>query len=168
MSDREFSNAIALHIHPLSSFALRLTQDIDDSKDLLQETLLKAYLNRSKFIKGSNLGAWLVTIMKNSFINHYRKKKNIKEYSASSLDNTMPLTRISIENSGLENMATEDIVKEINQLEDKIKAPFVMYIRGFKYIEIANRLNIPMGSVKNRIFIARTKLKERLYQKEIN
>lgn len=162
MSDTEFQNALQMHMHPLNGFAFRLTRDADEAKDLLQETLMKAYLNRNKFIRGSNLGAWLITIMKNSFINQYRRQKNKPEYAVSRIEGEPYLIQESTENSGLQQMSAEEIEREIEKLEEKIREPLVMYARGFKYTEIAERLDIPMGSVKNRIFIARTKLKEQL------
>ena len=147
----------------LKPFALKLTRDSEDANDLLQETLMKAYKNRDKFSEGTNLKAWLYTIMKNTFITNYQKMMRRGTF----IDTTDNLHFINssstkIENNAYGDFTLNDINKSIDQLDDVYKIPFMMYFRGFKYQEIADREQIPIGTVKNRIHIARKLLKDKL------
>jgi len=147
----------------LKPFAIKLTKDHDDANDLLQETLMKAYNNREKFAEGTNLKAWLYTIMKNTFITNYQRMVRRGTF-IDTTDNLHFINSAStqIENRAAGNFALRDINNSIEKLEDVYKIPFMMYFRGFKYHEIAERLEIPIGTVKNRIHIARKQLKEKL------
>jgi RNA polymerase sigma-70 factor (ECF subfamily) len=143
----------------LEKFALSLTSDIDDAKDLLQETFLKAISYRDKYSDNTNLKAWTYTIMKNTFINNYRKAVKAN----TTFDNTKDLYYLNgNEDSGFDNpdvsYSTKEIEKKIELLEDEYKIPFRMHVQGFKYKEIANNLNLKIGTVKSRIFFARKKL----------
>tara|TARA_R110001592_G_scaffold3407_1_gene19162 strand:- start:2840 stop:3313 length:474 start_codon:yes stop_codon:yes gene_type:complete len=147
----------------LKPFALKLTRDSEDANDLLQETLMKAYKNRDKFSEGTNLKAWLYTIMKNTFITNYQKMMRRGTF----IDTTDNLHFINSSSTKIENRAhgdftLNDINMSIDQLDDVYKTPFMMYFRGFKYQEIADREQIPIGTVKNRIHIARKLLKDKL------
>ena len=160
MSEVEFGTAINNCEKPLFGFAMKLTKDQDDAKDLMQETFIKAYTNKDKFKEGTNLKAWLYTIMRNSFITQYQKAARQKTF----VDNSEDLHLINSSstmayNDGEHNLSYDELLKEINNLDEKHMRPFVMYSRGFKYIEIADRLNIPLGTVKNRIHVAREVLK---------
>jgi RNA polymerase sigma factor (sigma-70 family) len=148
----------------LKPFAMRLTKDLDDAKDLLQDTMIKAFTNRDKFENGTNLKAWMYTIMKNTFITNYQKliKKNTFIDTTENLHYINSTHYVSL-NYATTNFALEDINKAINILDEDYKTPFMMYFRGFKYYEIADKLEIPIGTVKNRIHIARQELKEMLY-----
>jgi len=163
MTTLEFSYSLSQMTKSLKPFAMKLTKDTDDANDLLQETLMKAYNNRDKFSEGTNLKAWLYTIMKNTFITNYQRMVRRGTF----IDTTDNLHFINssdtrIENSAAGNFALTDINEAIDNLEDVYKTPFMMYFRGFKYHEIAARLEIPIGTVKNRIHIARKQLKEKL------
>lgn len=147
----------------LKPFALKLTKDIEDAHDLIQETLMKAFSNREKFTEGTNFKAWLYTIMKNTYITNYQRMVRRNTF----LDSTDNFHYInssvnSINNYAFTEFALEDIFYAINGLEDTYKVPFMMYYKGFKYYEIADKLEIPIGTVKNRIHIARQKLKKTL------
>ena len=147
----------------LRPFALKLTKDSEDANDLLQETMLKAFTNREKFSEGTNLKAWLYTIMKNTFITNYQRiirrntfiDKTENMHHINSLETTT-------ENQAYSDFAMQDINKAINSLDEGYRTPFTMHYRGFKYHEIAERLKIPIGTVKNRIHIARKELKDYL------
>ncbi len=163
MSTLEYNHTISQMSKSLKPFALKLTKDAEDANDLLQETLMKAYKNRDKFSEGTNLKAWLFTIMKNTFITNYQKMVRRGTF----IDTTDNLHFINasdaeITNGAYGNFALRDINKAIDNLDDVYKTPFMMYFRGFKYHEIAVRLDIPIGTVKNRIHIARKQLKEKL------
>ncbi|MGV3588169.1 MAG: RNA polymerase sigma factor [Adhaeribacter sp.] len=164
MTAIEFTNQVQTLSYSLRPVALNLTRDLDDAKDLIQETLMKALLNKEKFKAGTNLKAWLYTIMRNSFINNYNKITK----RSTTLDNTDQITflntvdRFVAQNSATGSFAMNDINKAIEYLSEEYRTPFMMYYTGFKYLEIADKLQIPIGTVKNRIHIARKELKEML------
>ncbi|WPR74725.1 RNA polymerase sigma factor [Algoriphagus sp. NG3] len=163
MTTIEFSYSLNQLSSVLKPFALKLTKDLDDANDLLQDTMVKAYTNQDKFAEGTNLKAWLYTIMKNTFITNYQKMVR----RATFVDTTDNLHYLNsreavIENSAYGDFTMEDIYAAINRLDEVFSTPFLLYYRGFKYHEIAERLSIPIGTVKNRIHIARKYLKEDL------
>lgn len=160
MTALEFSYVLQEMSKQLRPFAYRLTKDSEDANDLLQETVLKAYTNREKFSDGTNLKAWLYTIMKNTFITNYQRMVRRNTF----IDTTDNLHFINSTDNLAENLAhssfaMKDINEAIAKLDDAYKTPFLMHFRGFKYHEIAEKLNIPIGTVKNRIHIARKDLK---------
>ncbi len=163
MTALEFSYTIDKLSGSLRPFALRLTRDMEDANDLLQETILKAFSNRDKYTDGTNLKAWLYTIMKNTFITNYQRMIR-KNTFIDSTDNLHYLNSTSsvIENTAYGKFALKDINKAIEKLDDTYKVPFMMHFKGFKYHEIAEKLEIPIGTVKNRIHIARKELKYKL------
>jgi len=163
MTALEFSYTIDRLSVSLKPFALRLTRDMEDANDLLQETLLKAFSNREKYTDGTNLKAWMYTIMKNTFITNYQRMMR-KNTFIDSTDNLHYINSSSntIENSAYGKFAMKDIKRAIENLDEAYKIPFMMHFRGFKYHEIAEKLDIPIGTVKNRIHIARKELKYKL------
>lgn len=163
MTSIEFGCSLNQLSGVLKPFALKLTKDMDAANDLLQDTMVKAYTNQDKFAEGTNLKAWLYTIMKNTFITSYQKMVRRGTF----VDTTDNLHFINssgalIENSVYGAFAMEDIYEAINKLDEVLSTPFLLYYRGFRYHEIADRLNIPIGTVKNRIHLARKYLKEDL------
>lgn len=159
MSSLEFNSEILRLKKPLRYFALNLTSNDEDAQDLVQETFLKAIVNRHRFAEKTNLKAWLYTIMKNIFINNYRR--NVK--SNTIIDSTKDLYFINIPQQvnglGPETRYSEkEIWAKIALLDDDYKVPFTMYFDGYKYKEIADYLNLPIGTVKSRIFLARKQL----------
>lgn len=147
----------------LNSFAYNLTKNQEDARDLYQETAFRAMTNRDKFNPGTNFKAWLFTIMKNIFINNYRKKVK----SSTIIDNTENLYflnsgSVSIENEAGQNILLEELESMVEKLDDSIRIPFMMHYVGHKYQEIAEDLNLPLGTVKSRIFFARKELKEQI------
>ena len=163
MNASEFNYTITKAAKYLKPFAMRLTRDSDDANDLIQDTMLKAVTNQEKFSDGTNLKAWLYTIMKNTFITNYQKivKRNTFIDTTDNLHYIDSQSQVS-QNEGIYRFLSEDINKALKLVEEDISKPFMMYFRGFKYHEIADKLNIPIGTVKNRIHIARKELKTHL------
>ena len=148
-------------------FAMLLTKNRENAKDLMQETILRCYSNREKFQIGTNFKSWVTTIMYNSFINHYRKKKSKWKVFQSVEDFGRVVESTGTMNMIHANFAAEDIQAKIDDLPVDIQVPFEMYYRGYRYKEISDYMEIPIGTVKSRIFYARKQLKEeiqRLYQ----
>jgi RNA polymerase sigma factor (sigma-70 family) len=163
MTAIEFNTAIYQTSKSLRPYAVKLTKDVEDANDLLQDTLVKAFLNREKYADGTNLKAWLYTIMKNTFITNYQRMIRKNTFvDVTENQHYLNTSENSTYNLGASNLAMEEINKAVDMLDDTYKEPFMMYFRGFKYHEIADRLSIPIGTVKNRIHIARKDLKERL------
>jgi RNA polymerase sigma factor (sigma-70 family) len=163
MTALEFNYSIGQASKTLKPFALKLTRDVDDAKDLLQETMMKAFLHREKFSDGTNLKAWLYTIMRNTFITQYQK--NLKRNTfVDTTDNLHYLNTASgwVQNQSQNIFANEELDRAIQMLDEMFRVPFMMYFNGYKYHEIADHLAIPIGTVKNRIHIARKELKGRL------
>ena len=163
MTALEFGYKLENLTPTLKPYALKLTKDRDEANDLLQETVYKAYSNRDKFQDGTNLKAWMYTIMRNTFITNYqrmvRRNTFIDTTENNHFINSSPVGAL-LENRASGNFIMRDIRKAIDDLKDMYKVPFTMYFRGFKYHEIANKLEIPIGTVKNRIHIARKELKQ--------
>ena len=140
-------------------YAFTLTTDKEDAKDLVQETFLKALKHCDKFVFDSNLKAWTYTIMKNTFVNNYRRYVNHKIYSDLAKENvSMDYTCTSDSFYPDSAYASKELEKSIEALHDDYKLPFKMHHEGFKYREIAEKLNMRFGTVKSRIFDARKKL----------
>ena len=161
MSGIEFSQRLDQLSASLQTFAYTLTKNSEDAKDLYQETAFRAIKHREKFAAGTNLKAWLFTIMKNTFINNYRKKSRANTI-LDSTENQYYLNSGSkpIDNQGESNIMMTELTKMVESLDDNIKVPFLMHYQGFKYSEIAEDLELPLGTVKSRIFFARKELKE--------
>jgi RNA polymerase sigma-70 factor (ECF subfamily) len=161
MSQVEFYTRFHQLTSLLQAFAYNLTKNQEDAKDLYQETAFRALTNRDKFNPGTNFKAWSFTIMKNIFINNYRKKVKANTIMDST-DNMYYLNSgsVSISNGAEANILMEELTEMIARLDDSIRIPFLMHYQGFKYQEIADELNLPLGTVKSRIFFARKELKE--------
>ncbi|MDE6299414.1 MAG: RNA polymerase sigma factor [Muribaculaceae bacterium] len=147
----------------LLSFAYQLTTNREAAQDLLQDTTLKALDNEEKYVDNVNFKGWIFTIMRNIFINNYRQ--TVKQ--ATVIDSSEDLYHLNLsQDSGLETPEGSYSVKEIssalNQFSDEYRVPFNMYVAGYKYNEIAEKLNLPVGTVKSRIFFARKKLRDQL------
>ncbi|KAA6336670.1 ECF RNA polymerase sigma factor SigR [termite gut metagenome] len=147
----------------LLRFAYKLTANKEDANDLLQETSLKALDNEDKYIPDTNFKAWMYTIMRNLFINNYRKATRDQTY----VDRTDNLFYLNLpQSSGFESTESAYDLKEmyhiVNTLPAEYKIPFSMHVSGFKYREIAEKLNLPLGTIKSRIFFTRRMLQEEL------
>ena len=147
----------------LHSFALTFTRNDEDAKDLVQETLMKAVRYSDLFNEGTNLKGWLFTILRNTFINNY--KKNIKSEAMFTVCDEISSAQLKRSASGNlgENMCMmDDIQCALKKLQPEYYIPFIKYFEGYKYHEIAEELEIPIGTVKTRIHIARGILKKNL------
>lgn len=160
MSTIEF-NSYFDNLQPkLLPFAYRLTNNVDDAKDLIQETALRAYNNKEKFEVGTNFRAWVTTIMRNTFINIYRKKKNRATSSEPTDSYVFVNENHAVDNSAHSNMMLLELDGIMSSLDYIYRKPFLLFYEGFKYEEIAENMNLPIGTVKSRIFFARQKLME--------
>ena len=163
MTAIEFNQKLLDLQSSLEYFARKLTTNQEDANDLVQETYLKALTFKDKFVYHSNFKAWLFTIMKNIFINNYRRAKKSRTIMESTDDlniysrkiSTFPVTPDS-------ELSEKEIQQVVKALEDDHRIPFEMHTQGFKYKEIASELDISIGTVKSRIFFGRKKLMERL------
>lgn len=165
-----FNNEFMPHINSMYNFAYRLTLDQDDSKDLLQDTYLKAYRFIDSFQQGTNAKAWLFRILKNSFINDYRKKSKEPSkvdyqevetyYNSEDVDRQItPDLRVE----ALRDMIGDEISNALNSLDVDFRTVIILCdLEGFKYDEMAKILDIPIGTVRSRLHRARNLLKEKL------
>ncbi|MFT4750683.1 MAG: RNA polymerase sigma-70 factor (ECF subfamily) [Neolewinella sp.] len=165
MTDQEFNKHISETKIVFTSVALKFTSDWQDAQDLLQETMLRVYRSRDSFQEGTNFKNWGLMIMRNIFINEYRKRK-----VRGNLMRPVELTamtekdEVSGNDSGEQRLFANEISSVIDGLDKLYSVPFSMFYQGYEYREIAAHLRLPIGTVKSRIFTARTKLKERLRQ----
>ncbi|MGN7203063.1 RNA polymerase sigma factor [Pedobacter sp. SAFR-022] len=163
MDTKAFNLNIFSHKDSLFSFAFSFTKDTDDANDLFQETMLKAINYSSQFKEGTNLKAWLYTIMRNTFINNYRKSSKTDRIMTVTDDLTSDKLFLSASMNGSEGkFVMDDIYKALEKLQPEYYTPFIKYFEGYKYHEIADELNIPIGTVKTRIHVARQILKKQL------
>jgi RNA polymerase sigma-70 factor (ECF subfamily) len=158
MSTIEFNEALIGMESNLQSFALNFTRNSEDAKDLTQETMLKAITYSNYYTPQTNFRAWVFTIMRNIFINQYRRKVKSRMIFDNSKDLYLLNNSTDSENSTLNLLSEKEVNKQISTLGHEYKKPFEMHFQGFKYKEIADQLGIPIGTVKSRIFIARKKL----------
>ncbi len=147
----------------MMNFALTLTANRNDAQDLMQDTTLKVLDNQEKFVDNVNFKGWVLTIMRNIFINNYHKIVRTQTV----VDQDIDLYNLDIMNdSGFDNpdgaYQIQEITAAIESLNEELKVPFSMFVSGYKYNEIAEALNVPLGTVKSRIFFARQELKKRL------
>ena len=143
------------------SFALKLTLNKEEASDLVQDKTLKALNNEEKFVENSNFKGWMLTIMRNIFINNYRK--SARENTV--VDTTEDCRHLNLsQESGLETpegaFAMNEIEAIIAGFDADYRLPFSMHVAGYKYEEISEKLNMPLGTVKSRIFFTRKRLRE--------
>lgn len=147
----------------LLRFAYKLTSDREEANDLLQETSLKALDNEDKYMPDTNFKGWMYTIMRNLFINNYRKAVRDQTY-VDQTDNLFYLNQsIDLADESTESSHDlKEIRRVVNALPKEYRIPFAMYVSGFKYREIADKLGLPLGTVKSRIYFTRQKLQQEL------
>lgn len=143
----------------LLSFAYQLTTNREEAQDLLQDTTLKALDNEDKYVDNVNFKGWIFTIMRNIFINKYRQTVR----KATVIDQTKELYHLNVsQDSGIDtpdgSFAIKEISEAINSFSDDYRIPFSMHVAGYKYQEIAEKMQLPLGTVKSRIFFARQRL----------
>lgn len=159
MATSQFQNSLMALQDNLLNFAYMLTSNRDDAYDLLQDTTLKALDNEEKYTANTNLKGWVFTIMRNIFINNYRRTTR----AATIIDTTDNLYHLNLsQESGLDSpegsFGAREITEAINAFSDEYRIPFSMHVAEYKYNEIAEKMNLPLGTVKSRIFLARKRL----------
>ncbi len=143
----------------MMNFALMLTTNRDDAQDLMQDTTLKVLDNQEKFVDHINFKGWVLTVMRNIFINNYHRivrSQNLIDTGADVYNLDIPVDSSIYSPESAYQL--KEIQKAINSLNNDIKIPFVLFLDGYKYNEIAKKMDTPLGTVKSRIFIARRQL----------
>ncbi len=163
MASLEFNDLLVNNAEFLKPFAINLTKDTETAKDLFQETLYKALANQEKYNVGTNIKAWLYTIMRNIFINDYRRKaKQQTIFDSTPNDYLLNYKQAAITNTAETDLSLKEIYQAIYQLPEIFKTPFLLYFEGYKYHEIAAAISEPLGTIKSRIHFARKLLKEQI------
>ncbi|MDO5017152.1 MAG: RNA polymerase sigma factor [Porphyromonas sp.] len=146
------------------SFALSLTADRFNAEDLLQETSLKVLANREKYKPNTNFKGWVFTVMRNLFINNYHRGVRTQKIIDDSADLSYLGSQKDTEGLGTPDheLSLKEINEAIESLDEAYQVPFSLYLSGFKYKEIADQLELPIGTVKSRIFFARKQLQSSL------
>lgn len=162
MTTAAFTSRLTSLQSNMLNFAYTLTSNRDDAYDLLQDTMLKVLDNQDKYVENTNFKGWVFTIMRNIFINNYRRVVR----SATVVDRTEDLYHLNLpQDSGFETPEGAYSVNEISnvvaEFPAKYREPFNMHVAGYKYHEIAEKMNLPIGTVKSRIFSARQALQQR-------
>lgn len=161
--DKDIIKESLLFYSDLKQYAISLTYNQEDANDLVQDTYLKIMQYEDYFKDGTNLKAWCYTIMRNTFINQYRRNQKYKlvfdttddlSYWENSISNTSDSADI--------NYSVSEINKQIQSLSEEKRKPLEMYIDGYKYKEIADEMNLSIGTVKSRIFFSRQQLMKQL------
>ena len=160
MTTQEFNVRFNKWQNAFIAFANSITGNPEDAKDLFQETAYRAYGNKDKYKLGTNFKAWVMTIMRNTFINQYRRKKNIKIYAEASDSFLFENDTYATDSNAISNLRMRDLKSILDQVGDGYTKPFLMNHNGYKYHEIADEMGLPIGTVKSRIFHARRQLKE--------
>lgn len=161
MSIVEFNQMLVAYSEFLKPFAISLTRNRDTASDLLQETLYRALANKEKYSVGTNIKAWLFTILRNTFINDYRKKVKQNRVLQPVPGNLLPDSGVSGFTAD-SPLKSKEIWEHVRQLPDIFGKPFILYFEGYKYHEIAEMLNEPLGTIKSRIHFARKLLKAQI------
>lgn len=163
LSVTAFNDALMQHTTSLLHLSRCLTWDEFSAKDLVQDTLYRALKNRDKFQDGTNMGAWLHTMMRHIFFNDFKRRKTrsaLLSEHMSEIEFSRPGS--SAKNYGLGNIRLREIRMAIFRLPSCFRMAFEMYFAGYKYQEIAQMQRVPLGTVKSRIYFARKVLLENL------
>lgn len=160
MASLDFSSMLVNNSEFLKPFAITLTRDSDAAQDLYQETLYRALANKDKYNVGTNIKAWLYTIMRNIFINNYRRKaKQNTIFDSTPNDFLLNQAQAGTSNAAESVLKLKDIQQAVHNLPEIFRNPFLLYFDGYKYHEIAHMLGEPLGTIKSRIHFARKLLK---------
>jgi RNA polymerase sigma factor (sigma-70 family) len=163
MSTADFDQILIKNTEFLRPFAFTLTRDQESAKDLVQETLFRALANKEKYHIGTNIKAWMYTIMRNIFINNYRRKskqQTIFDHTAN--DFLIDTNQVAIANEAIATLNMKEVQEAIHSLPEIFRNPFLLYFDGYKYHEIADMLKEPLGTIKSRIHFARKLLKTQI------
>ncbi len=163
MANKDFNELLVDNADFLKPFAINLTKNNETANDLYQETLYKALANHDKYNSGTNIKAWLFTIMRNIFINDYRRNSKRRTiFDNTPEDYLINLRQTSVSNAAESTLRQKEIMKAIEDLPETFKVPFKLYFEGYKYQEISEYLGEPLGTIKSRIHFARKLLKEQI------
>lgn len=157
MSTQEFDSLVLRNADVLKPFAIALTRDQEAARDLCQETLYKALAYRDKYRPDTNIKAWLYTIMRNIFINYYRRNgrsKGVMETFQQTQPGWYPSPEMSVR--------LREILEAIHGLPAIFKSSCLLYLQGYKYHEIASALDEPLGTIKSRIHFAKKILQKQI------
>ena len=159
----EFDQLLLANAEVLKPFAVTLTKDSETAKDLFQETLFRALANKEKYNVGTNISAWWYTIMRNVFINDYRRKARQNTiFDSTPNDFLLDYNQTTASNTAEKTLQLKEIQTSIHNLPDIFRKPFVLYFEGYRYHEIADMLREPLGTIKSRIHFARKLLKAQI------
>jgi len=162
MTTAKFHDVLVQSQGKLYAAAYALTINRDDANDLLQETYLKALTYEDKFTQDVNLVGWLYTILKNTWLNNKKRKSIKSEVKNEKTYNEATRTLHTSHDSPMTYILGQEIGSKIDALENNYRRPFKLFIEGFKYKEIAEELQIPIGTVKSLIHLARKKLLKKI------
>lgn len=163
MKVAEFDSMLLENTDFLKPFAITLTRDHESAKDLIQETIFRALANKEKYNVGTNIKAWLYTIMRNIFINNYRRKsKQNTIFDSTPNDYLLDYNQVTVANPAEGNIKMKEVKEALYNLPEIFKQPFMLYYDGYKYHEIADMLEEPLGTIKSRIHFARKLLKAQI------
>ncbi len=163
MSVIDFNKMLVNNTEFLKPFAVSLTRDNEAAKDLYQETIFRALANKDKYNVGTNIKAWLYTIMRNIFINNYRRKaKQATIFDKTDNDFLININQSAVSNDAVATLNLKEVKQAIHNLPEIFKTPFLLYFDGYKYHEIADMLEEPLGTIKSRIHFARKLLKSHI------
>ena len=163
MNTSQFQKKLLGMQENMMNFALMLTANREDAQDLLQGTSLKVLANREKYVDNRNFKGWVLTVMRNIFINNYHRVLRTQTVVEQDVDlYNLHVTNDSSFDTPDGTCQLQEITGAIDALNEELKAPFSMYVSGYRYHEIAEALHIPLGTVKSRIFFARQELKTKL------
>jgi RNA polymerase sigma-70 factor (ECF subfamily) len=159
----DFNKMLVGNTEFLKPFAITLTRDGELAKDLFQETLYRALANREKYNTGTNIKAWLYTIMRNIFINNYRRRaKQNTIFDSTPNDFLIDFNQGAVANEAIAAINMKEVQAAIFELPEIFKTPFLLYFDGYKYHEISDMLHEPLGTIKSRIHFARKLLKAQI------
>ncbi|MBY0482713.1 MAG: RNA polymerase sigma factor [Chitinophagaceae bacterium] len=163
MSVADFDQVLINNTEFLRPFAFTLTRDQEEAKDLVQETLFRALANKEKYNIGTNIKAWMYTIMRNIFINNYRRKsKQNTIFDHTANDFLIDTNQGAVANEAIAKLNMKEVMEAVQKLPEIFRNPFLLYFDGFKYHEIADMLHEPLGTIKSRIHFARKLLKAQI------
>ncbi len=169
-NQRIFDKELFPHMDALKTFAYHLSYNEEDANDLVQETYMKAHRFIDKYLEGTNAKAWLFKILKNAYINEYRKKKKRPQQvdfediiSYQNSDSASSSKYLDLRQEIFENMMGDEVTIAINALPIDFRTVILLCdIEGFTYEEISKIIDVPIGTVRSRLFRARNMLKEKL------
>lgn len=164
MTNTAFNEELASYYKYFIVIALRLTRDRNNANDLMQETIMRAFLSRGRFTEGTNFKAWVYSIMRHCFLNEYRKIRTRSHVLHLIEDNMQVVMQVPAQSTGPSVVMMKELRNMVDDLGETNRVPFEMFVDGYCYFEIAEQLKLPIGTVKSRIFMARKRLKNVITQ----